>query len=80
MKYFNIAFELVILLNVYIQIKMIKREKYIYVIVVGIIIILAEIVYVSFAATMIESVLNIVLIALQGSVIGRQLLLGNSKK
>ena len=77
MKYFNIAFELVILLNVYIQI---KREKYIYVIVVGIIIILAEIVYVSFAATMIESVLNIVLIALQGSVIGRQLLLGNSKK
>lgn len=59
---------------------MIKREKYIYVIVVGIIIILAEIVYVSFAATMIESVLNIVLIALQGSVIGRQLLLGNSKK
>lgn len=48
MKYFNIAFELVILLNVYIQIKMIKREKYIYVIVVGIIIILAEIVYVSF--------------------------------
>ena len=78
MKYFNIAFELVILLNVYIQ--MIKREKYIYVIVVGIIIILAEIVYVSFAATMIESVLNIVLIALQGSVIGRQLLLGNSKK
>ena len=69
-----------VLLNVYIQIKMIKREKYIYVIVVGIIIILAEIVYVSFAATMIESVLNIVLIALQGSVIGRQLLLGNSKK
>ncbi len=75
MKHYNIIFELVILLNVYLQVYLIKKDKYISVIIIGISIILAEMFYILFGATMVESIINMVIIALQGSLIGRQLLL-----
>ena len=74
-KHYNIIFELVILLNVYLQVYLIKKDKYISVIIIGISIILAEMFYILFGATMVESIINMVIIALQGSLIGRQLLL-----
>ena len=75
MKHYNIIFELVILLNVYLQVYLIKKDKYISVIIIGISIILAEMFYILFGATMVESIINMVIIALRGSLIGRQLLL-----
>ena len=75
MKHYNIIFELVILLNVYLHVYLIKKDKYISVIIIGISIILAEMFYILFGATMVESIINMVIIALQGSLIGRQLLL-----
>lgn len=75
MKYFNIIFELIILFDVSIQMNLVKREQHIPVIVMGIIAILAEIIYILFVATMIESVINMIFIAMEGSLISRELLL-----
>lgn len=75
MKYFNIIFELIILFDVSIQMNLVKREQHIPVIVMGISAILAEIIYILFVATMIESVINMIFIAMEGSLIGRELLL-----
>lgn len=77
MEYFNIIFELVILLMVYTQFLLTKRQKRISVIVIGAIVILAEIIYILFFSSMIESIINMILIAVQGSLIGTNLLLKN---